>query len=196
MIDNRLQTVLEDHGGIISLSQVKAAGLSHMSVLRLAKSGGLERAAHGVYVLPDEIPDEMYVAQLRRPKTIYSHGTALFLHDLTDRDPIQYSVTVPTGYNTKQLNTDGFKVFSVRREFYETDIVQIPTKFGHTVSTYGLERTICDCVRSRSRMEAEIVTEAVKRYVRRIDKNLNLLMELAGRFGITKILRNYLEVLL
>jgi len=196
MTPKKIQPALKAHGGIISLAQGKKAGLSHTSIIRYANAGILERAAHGVYFLPDEIPDEMYIAQLRRPKAIFSHGTALFLHDLTDRDPIQYSVTVPTGYNTKKLLADGFKVFSVNRALHGTGITQLQTKFGHEVNVYGLERAICDCVRSRNRMDAEIVSEAVKRYVRRVDKNLTSLMELARGFGIAGILRNYMEVLL
>jgi len=40
------------------------------------------------------------------------------------------------------------------------------------------------------------VTDAVKRYVKRSDKNLNILMEMAETFRVTKPLRNYMGVLL
>jgi hypothetical protein len=86
--------------------------------------------------------------------------------------------------------------FSVKRGLYEQDIIQIPTPLGHTVNAYGLERTIVDCVRSRSRMDAEIVTEATKRYATRTNKNLGRLMDIAERFGVTKLIRTYMEVLL
>jgi len=45
-------------------------------------------------------------------------------------------------------------------------------------------------------MDIAVVTEAVKQYVKRRDKNLNLLMEYAGIFRVSKIIRNYMEVLL
>ncbi|MBS3885747.1 MAG: abortive phage infection protein, partial [Dethiobacter sp.] len=61
---------------------------------------------------------------------------------------------------------------------------------------YGLERTICDCIRSRNQMDIAVVTDAVKRYARRSGKNLNVLMQMAETFRITKPLRSYLEVLL
>jgi hypothetical protein len=59
----------------------------------------------------------MYIEQLRRPKIIYSHGTALYLHDLADCAPIKFSLSVPAGCNTKVFLSDGFKVFSVKPEF-------------------------------------------------------------------------------
>jgi predicted transcriptional regulator of viral defense system len=160
------------------------------------KSGELERAAFGVYVLPDEFVDKMYIAQLRRPKIIYSHETALFLHDLTDRDPVNYTVTVPTGYNAAKLRDDGFTVFTINRELHKIGTSQLSTMFGHQVVAYGLERTVCDCLRSRNKMDIAIITDAIKRYALRKDKNLNTLMRMAETFGVAKPLRSYMEVLL
>jgi predicted transcriptional regulator of viral defense system len=138
----------------------------------------------------------MYITQLRSPKIIYSHETALFLHDLTDRDPITYSVTVPTGYNALKLRKNNFIIFSIKRELHNVDAVELPTVFGNNVIAYNLERTICDTLRSRNQMDIAIVTDAIKRYVKRKDKNLNTLMRLAKIFQVTKLMRNYLEVLL
>jgi predicted transcriptional regulator of viral defense system len=190
-----LQTALTKNGGIISVRQGANAGVSHMELLRSMQAGELERVSRGVYMSPDELDDVMYIAQLRRPKIVFSHDSALLLHDLTDRYPFSHTVTVPTGYNTKPLTDDGFTTFSVKRELYESDIIRLKSPLGHTVNAYGLERTIVDCVRSRSRMDAEIVTEAIKRYAVRTDKNLGSLMDNAARFGVSKLIRTYLEVL-
>jgi predicted transcriptional regulator of viral defense system len=195
-MDSRLQEALRKNGGFITIAQGKKAGLSHTSILRAVKAGLIERVAHGVYEAIDEFDDIFYIGQLRRPKAVYSHGTALYLHELTDRDPLNLSVTVPTGYNTKQLITEGFTVFSVKKDLYELGVVKIPTKYGHEVTAYNMERTVCDCVRSRSRMDAEIVTEAVKRYARLKERNIHMLMEMASLFGVQKIIRTYMEVLL
>jgi len=68
--------------------------------------------------------------------------------------------------------------------------------FGNNVAVYSLERTICDCLRSRNQMDIAVVTDAIKRYARRRDKNLNTLMQLAETFSVAKPLRSYMEVLL
>jgi predicted transcriptional regulator of viral defense system len=134
--------------------------------------------------------------QIRRPALIYSHETALYLHDLTDRDPVNYSVTVPTGYNTKVLSQEGLYVHSIQRDLYSTGITEVVDMFNHKINVYNVERTICDILRDRSQIDISIITDALKRYVKRRDKNLNLLMEYAELFKVTKVLRNYLEVLL
>lgn len=195
-VPSELQSILTQNGGTVTTAQANAVGVSNERLRLLVKSGDLDRAAFGVYVLPDEFVDKMYIAQLQRPKIIYSHETALFLHDLTDRDPLSYSVTVPTSYNAARLREEGFTVFTIKRELHEIGIAQLTTMFGHNVAAYGLERTICDCLRSRNRMDIAIVTDAIKRYAGRKDKNLNTLMRMAETFGVTKPLRSYMEVLL
>jgi predicted transcriptional regulator of viral defense system len=192
----QLQSILTHHGGMVTTAQANAAGISNERLRLLVKSGHLERVTFGVYVLPDEFVDKMYGAQLRRSKMIYSHETALFLHDLTDRDPVSYTVTVPTGYNATRLREDGFTVFTIKRALHELGMTQLTTMFGHTVTAYGLERTVCDCLRSRNQMDIAVVTDAIKRYVARKDKNLNTLMRMAETFGVAKPLRSYMEVLL
>lgn len=195
-LPNELQSILSQNGGTITTSQANKAGISNERLRLLVKSNELERISFGVYVLPDEFIDQMYIIQQQRPKLIYSHETALFLHDLTDRDPIHYTVTVPAGYNATRLRDNGLTVFTIKRELHEMGVTQLDTMFGHIVTVYGLERTICDCLRSRNKMDIAIVTDAMKRYARRKDKNLNILMKMAETFHVTKPLRSYMEVLL
>lgn len=195
-IPEELRTILMQKGGTVTTAEANGVGVSNERLRLLVKSGELERAAFGVYIFPDELMDKMYIAQLKRPKIVYSHETALFLHDLTDRDPLFYTVTVPAGYNIAQLRKAGFTVFSIKRDLYKVGFTKLTTMFGHTVIVYGLERTICDCLRSRNRMDIAVVTDAIKRYAGRKDKNLNLLMQMAETFGVIKLLRNYMEVLL
>lgn len=195
-LPNDLNKTLIENNGIVTTAQANAAGVSNERLRLLVRDGELERAAHGVYISSDEFADMMYIEQLRRPRMIYSHETALFLHGLTDRDPVAYSVTVPAGYNAKSLREEGFIVYTVKQPLYEVGIVKHQTVFGHMVVTYNMERTICDCLRSRNQMDIAVVTDAVKQYANRTNKNLNELMKMAELFRVSKPLRSYLEVLL
>jgi predicted transcriptional regulator of viral defense system len=195
-LPNGLQPILMQNGGIITTAQANEVGVSNERLRLLVKTGELERVSFGVYISPDAFADKMYVTQLRRPKIIFSHETALFLHDLTDRDPINYTVTVPTGYHVARLREDGFAVFTIKRELHQVGATLLSTMFGHDVLAYDLERTICDCLRSRNQMDIGVVTDAIKRYAGRKEKNLNILMQMAEMFNVVKPLRSYMEVLL
>ena len=195
-ISAELKHILTQSGGTITTAEANAVGISNERLRQLVQKGALEHPSFGVYVLPHDFVDRIYAIQKRRPKIIYSHETALFLHDLTDRDPISYSVTVPTGYNTVKLREEGFTVYTIKRDLHTVETTEAETMFGHTVRVYTMERTICDCLRSRSRMDVTLLTDALRRYVRRKDKNLNTLMKMAKTFRVEQPLRHYMEVLL
>lgn len=105
-------------------------------------------------------------------------------------------MTVPTGYNTSKLKQDGLIVYTIKKELLELGICTKKTTFGNDIRTYNMERTICDILRDRKNQDVAVVSDALKRYVRRSDKDLNRLMKYAGILRIEKVLRNYLEVLL
>jgi predicted transcriptional regulator of viral defense system len=195
-IPKGLLSLLDETNGVILTEQANRVGISNERLRLLVKAGELEHVTYGVYSLPEELVDIMYIKQLRRPRIIYSHETALYLHDLTDRDPIRYSVTVPSGYNVSRLREDGFNVFTIKQDAYDLGTIRMKTMFGNEVVVYDLERTICDCLRSRNQMDIAILSDALKRYVRRKDRNIQKLMRFAETFQVDRLLRNYLEVLL
>lgn len=192
----QLDQLMKEHGGTIQTAQVVEAGISKPAFYAYVKENGLEQAAHGVYVSPDAWTDAMYLLHLRCRQAVFSHETALFFHDLTDREPVKYSVTVKTGYNPSRLREDGFQVYTVKKELHEVGVTTMETPFGHPVLVYDMERTVCDLLRSRRNVEMQVFQDALKQYARRKDKNLRTLMQYAALFHVEKMLRQYLEVLL
>ena len=192
----QLDQMLTAQEGMLLTSQVVSAGISKPAFYDYVRSRGLGRVAHGMYLSKDSWVDAMYLLHLRFAQAVFSHETALFFHDLTDREPMQYTVTVKTGCNPTKMKAEGMQVFTIKADLHDVGLTTAQTPFGHTVPVYDMERTICDLIRSRSRMEMQTVQGALKAYARRKDKNLRTLMQYAGRFRVEKILRQYLEVLL
>ena len=192
----KLDLLLNEYRGTIQTFQVINSGISKSVFYAYVKERGLAQAAQGVYVSPDAWTDAMYILHLRCSQAVFSHETALYFHDLTDREPLKYTITVRTGYNPSRLQEDGFQVYTVKRELHEIGITTMQTSFGHTVPVYDMERTICDLLRSRKNIEIQIFQDALKQYAGRKDKNLRVLMKYASIFHVENILRPYLEVLL
>lgn len=191
-----LQALIEQSDGVLFARDIAEAGVPSIYLSEFLKAGKLERVEHGVYITPEVLEDRLFILQSCKNRIIYSHDTALYLHDLTDRDPLTYSVTVPTGYNTKRLVEDGLVVFSIKQDLYEVGVATMQTQFGRSIKAYNAERTLCDMIRSRSQMDGALLPDALKRYVRRNEKNIPLLMQYAETFRVAKLLRQYLEVLL
>lgn len=192
----QMDQMLTMQDGMLRTSQVIAAGISKPMFYDYVRSRDLERAVHGIYISKDSWVDSMYLLHLRFEQAVFSHETALFFHDLTDREPMEYTVTVKTGCNPTKMKAEGIQVFTIKSELHGVGITTAQTPFGHTVPVYDMERTVCDLLRSRSRIEIQTFQGALKAYVRRKDKNLRTLMQYAGMFRVEKILRQYLEVLL
>lgn len=184
------------NNGIIKTSEVVSKGISKTTLAKFVEKYNYERVSKGVYCSPDGWKDEMYLLQLRCPKIIFSHDTALFLLDMTDQEPLQFTVTVKSGYNATHLREEGIKVYAIKKDFFELGIVKVKTPFGNEVLIYNPERTICDMIRNRSQIEIQVFHDALKQYVKRKNKNLHLLMDYAKKLRVNNVLSKYLEVLL
>lgn len=192
----QMDALAEKHGGVLRTADVLAQNISRVQFERFLKERQYEKAVHGIYMAPDAWKDAAYLLQLRCPQVIFSHDSALFAHDLTDREPMQLTVTLKTGYNPSRLTADGIKVFTIKSELHEMGLTETVTTFGNPVRTYDPERTICDIVRSKNTMETQVFQDALKQYVRRKDKNLHRLMEYAEPLRVKKILQQYMGILL
>jgi predicted transcriptional regulator of viral defense system len=162
----------------------------------LVEEEKLIRTSPGVYQSPDAWEDKLYAYQQKKKHMIYSHDTALYLHGLSDRDPIHYGVTLPTGYNTSQIKQIDLITYTIKTSLFELGKMTMKSPFGNDITVYDKERTICDIIRSRSRIDKQILHDGLKRYVKDTSKNLNNLLEYAKKMGIDNVLRNYMEILL
>ena len=192
----RLKKLISDKKGFIVTSDLTEYNIPRQLLKEFVERGLLEKVDRGAYISPEAFDDEMYRLQARFKPIIYSHDTALYFHDLTDRDPINYTVTVYSGYQTTKLKDMGVNTFSIKRELFEIGLIEGKTSFDRPVRMYDAERAICDCIRSRSKMDIAITTDALKRYVKSEYKNIPKLMRYAELFKIVTMVRGYLEVLL
>lgn len=186
----------KENKGIVTTAMVVAAGFSRGNIKYLVDKGMIEKSVRGVYILPDVWDDEMFNLQNRFKRGIYSHETALFLWNLTDRTPERYSMTFPANYNLTKPKEENIRCVQCKKELYDLGIAKVVTPGGNTVSVYNVERTLCDILRIHSHMDIQIVTEAFKHYASKSNKNIPALSEYATILKVETRLRSYLEVLL
>lgn len=186
----------KENNGTVTTAMVVEAGFSRGNIKYLADKGMIEKSARGVYILPEVWEDEIFNLQNRFKRGIYSHETALFLWDLTDRTPNRYHMTFPANYNLTNPKEENVQCVQCTEALYELGIANAMTPGGNEVRAYSMERTLCDILKPHSRVDIQIVTEAFKRYANRSDKNIPVLSEYAKMLKVETKLRTYLEVLL
>ena len=189
----KLKQLLKENHGMVLTSDLKKHNIARQYLRILMGKGIIERAARGVYVSTDTLEDEFYCLQKRYARGVFSHNTALYFYDLTDRTPISIDLTFPCNYRMNR-NTS-VSPYYVKEDLFALGITEMKSPMGHKVRVYDMERTICDVIKSRNKMDFQIVIDAVKRYAKRRGKNLPLLSMYAKKLRVDKILRPYMEVL-
>ena len=185
-----------DKTGTLLTKDVMKAGISKYDLYKFIDENNYTKVAHGIYVSPETWMDEEYILFLRCPQGVLSHDESLYYHGLIDREPMQPTITIYTGYGTSRLIADGIKVFTVKKDLLDIGKEYVVNSYGHKIPIYDLERTICDLVRSKNRFEIQDYQTAIKSYVVSKEKNLNRLVEYAKLFHVEKKIREIMEVLL
>ena len=194
--DKTLNSILEANAGIITSAEAQEAGATRPAFSDYVRRRGLEKTSRGVYLDPDVFPDEMALLQKRFPKAAFSHESALYLHDLTDREPMPISVTVDSGYNASPLKAQGVRIYYTKPEWYEMGLAEVETPSGAKVRAYDKERTICDLIRKRTAFDPAVFRQAIRDYVRSRDKNLARLSDYARAMNIESRVYEVMEVAL
>ncbi len=186
----------KNNNGFLCSSMLDENGISRAFLNYLVTKGFLIHSSRGIYILPDRFSDEMFELQNKFKRGIYSNETSLYLWDLTDQTPINYSMSFPKGYNLTSAKRKAIKCAQKEKKFYDIGICEVKTHDGNKVKTYNMEKTLCDILKANTKINTQIITTAFKRYIKRKDKNIPLLSEYAKLIGVEEKVRSYLEVLL
>lgn len=189
----KIDRLIVEKNGILTTKELEEAGIFRQTLPELIKKGKLERLQRGTYISPEVQADEMYGIQLRSDKIVFSNETALYVHDLTDRDPLVYTVTVPRGYGTGRLRDSGISVVTVMPDKFDIGVTKAKTIHGREISVYDSERTICDIIKARGKMDKDTYYNALRKYAASNRKDINKLMEYAKRLNLYKQVREELE---
>lgn len=191
-----IMKIVEKNKGVITTKQLTDVGIHRQYLGNLVKQGKLEKVERGVYVSVNTFEDTLFSLQSRFNRGIYSHSTALYLHGLTDRTPLKYTMTFPTSYNVTNVQENNVKTYRSNEKLYNIGLDTVTTNNGHTVRVYNIEKTLCDIVRGNSKVGKEEVVHAFKEYSNRKNKDLNVLYKYAKLLKVENKIRGYMEVLI
>ena len=142
------------------------------------------------------IEDEYYKISSKSKNARFSGATALYLHNLSDRNPLVYNITLPSDYSGVLQKDKNVIISFVSRDILDLGVIEITSPFGMKIKVYDIERTICDIIKNKNKMDAEIFSKALKDYAKSKNKNLSKLTKYANAMNIEKKVSEYMEVLL
>ena len=191
-----IQSILRERNGYITAMQTTNAGIPRRCLGEMVASGEIYQVGRGIYALPEVWEDEMYFLQYRYSKGIFSHGTALYLHGMTDRTPHSYTMTFPRGYNTGGAKAQGVIAKVASSELYEMGMTEMASPCGNPLKVYDVERTLCDIVRGKNADDIQLVNQAMKVYAVSKKKDIAKLFGYAEKLRVKSKIVRYMEVLL
>ena len=186
------EKIIDKNNGIIYANKIEDYKMNRHILNSLVEKKLLKRIAHGMYAKLDKDINEFWLMGEKYKNGIYSHNTALYFYGMTDRTPLQLDMTFPSN---NRIKNDLLNVHYIKKELHNVGLTELKLEDDFVIRVYNVERTICDIIRDRNKIDLQIFNTAINEYIKRKDKNLILLSEYATKFKIEKILAKYMEVL-
>ena len=188
-----IESLMKMNNGYVTSKVLSELRIHRMYLNIMKEKGMIEKVGNGIYIDSSRIEDNYFVFGLELPNVIYSHMTALYFHGLSIKAPNdKYDITVPNNYFNYKIKNHN--VFYVSNDIYELGITEVETPMGNRVKAYDIERSICDIIRSKNRMDSEHVKYSIREYLKRKDKDLVKLSKYAEKMGIKDEVMNYMEI--
>ena len=181
--------------GYLTTKDVTENNIPRTYLTKLIKENKIERVSRGVYIKKNDLVDEFMVLQSKSKYAIYSNATALYLHGFSNRIPIKYDITINNGYNGSLQKEDKVNLFYTKRELLELGVINYKLDSGNIIRVYDLDKTICDIIKNKKKIDAEIFNKAIREYFYSKKKNTLKLYEYAKKMNIYNKVRDIFEVL-
>ena len=164
-METKLIEIMNKNEGVLTTKDATAAGIPRIYITKLVRKGIIERVRAGVYLNSEAFGDEFYLFQLRYPKAIFSHNTALYFYNMTERTPSHIEITVLRGYNAHRF-PDNYLVYYITKKKFDLGITSMQSPQGRTVKCTDLERTLCDIIRNNKSLDLETRNKSIKEILR------------------------------
>ncbi len=85
------------------------------------------------------------------------------------------------------------KIYYLTEKYYKIGIDVITIRRA-AVNIYSKEKTLCDCIKYRSKIDSDQTIEAFKTYLRdKSTRNLPLLLDISKECGVKETVQHYAE---
>ena len=197
IMEKAIEDIIMSNRGFVTRKDIDDREIPSIYLSRYARKHGLRRIARGFYAVEGWIVDPYVVFQYAYPKYIYSFDSAIYLHGLGDILPNYLEVTGPLNYRPIPRKRDDVIAHTdTVEDSYSLGIAEVATSLGNTVKAYDREKTICDLIKHKGKVEFETYAKALNLYARSPSKDINKLMAYARMLKIEKEVRSQMEVLL
>ena len=191
-----MRILFSSHNYVMTTAELTASKLYYADIKQLLDGGLIERVRRGYYHwAQDDGESEVVIINRLFPDAVLCMETALFFYGYSDRNPAEWSFAIDKNVSKRRTKIDYPFIRAYR---VEPELVSLGETEGEIdsqkVRIYDRDRTICDVVRNRNRMDKEIFNKAIQGYVKDPKKNIPNLMEYAKVLRVQKRVKELIGV--
>jgi predicted transcriptional regulator of viral defense system len=181
--------------GWLRASDLADAGVPRAVLTRMAASGQLERAARGLYRLPDSGSSEhagLVTVASKVPRAVVCLLSALQFHGLTTQLPWQVWIAMPRGSHVPRLEYPPIRMVQFTGEAY-TQGIETHERDGVKLHVYSVAKTVADCFKHRNKIGMDVALEALKDARAQGRAGFDDLWRCAKVCRVSNVMRPYME---
>lgn len=191
-----IKQIFFENGGVVKTKILRENGLSSRDLKQFVDAGIIEQIRWGYYQFADNNDfSEIPILVSLFPDGILCMESALDHYGYIERTPDAWEIAVDAG--------SGRKRFQIPYPIIHPHFI-INSKLNIGVTTavideteikiYDRERTICDCLYHRNKMDAEVFNQAVQSYLKDENRREYILANYASKLHVTRKVRDVLGI--
>lgn len=180
---------------LLSAADLRSHGWSPQLLLKLHRTGQLQRVTRGLYSLPDsEMTEHQTLVEVCRrvPKAVICLLSALQFHEIGTQLPHEVWIALPEATQTPAIDYPSLRIARLRGEAYSEGVETI-VEHGSTIRVYSLAKTITDCFKFRHKVGLDVALEALKEAWRQRKLNIDEVTRYAKINRVAQVMQPYLE---
>ena len=152
---------------VLTTQVLSQHGLSFRDISALLNEGKLVRIKRGFYIrTDDDTVSDINILTTLFPDAIVYRESALALYSYIDRTPPSWHLAVDAASSRNRFSITYPRVSPHFLSSYKLPLGKTTITVDGTLATvYDRERTICDILLHRNKIEAEMVTQAIRSYI-------------------------------
>ena len=163
---------------------------------QMIRKGAVSRVKRGFYHWNDApvVFQESEVARMI-PEGIFCMFTAWSFYGLTTHVSADYHLAIPKTLRIVLPDYPPVKLYYWARNTFNLGKTKVDMN-GSQVNVYDIERSVCDAVKFRNKIGSDLMSEILRTYIMRKDKNLDRLLKYASELRIATTLNLFLQMVL
>ena len=192
---DKIEAYFKNHNGILTTVELKNSGYHYKKIQKLLENGEIEQLRRGYYrIVNEDYYSDIPIITTLFPDAILCLQSALNYYDYIDRNPSSWHIAVKNTSTRTRFNIDCIQIkpHFITPAKYPIGITEAVID-GFNIKIYDRERTICDVLSYKNKIDAESYSQAIQSYLSDSKRNIAMLMKYASQLHVEKKAREVLS---